>query len=121
MEFQFQTDITGLPIAKCDLECEAFGDWLSHDLSTDKSNITLLLQTTEKLLSKQLSHYQFTGKVYHLIFENDEVELVLNNNEVSTAEFADEHDNEHVTGCGLVDFKHLLEEWANFVRRPYLS
>lgn len=116
MEFQFRKDITGLPIAKCDLECEAFGDWLSHDISIKKAEIKSLLNTVDKLLNKQLNHYEYTGKEYHLIFENDEVELALNNNQSSHTEFEDEFDEGANTGCGLVDFQKLLQEWQIFIR-----
>jgi uncharacterized protein YacL (UPF0231 family) len=116
MEFQFRTDITGLPVAKCDIECEAFGDWLSHDLSINKTKIKSLLETIDKLLNKQLNHYEYTGKEYHLIFEDDEVKIMLNHNQTSESEFAETYDHEMESGCGLVDFQHLLLEWQRFIR-----
>lgn len=116
MEFQFRTDITGQPIAKCELECEAFGDWLSHDLGSNRSNIRSVLEVVDKLLNKQLSHYELTGKDYHLVFEDDEVQITLNHNQTSHNEFAESYDQEIENGCGLIDFKHLLLEWQKFIR-----
>ncbi|MCF2948388.1 YacL family protein [Paraglaciecola aquimarina] len=116
MEFQFRKGITGLPLAKCDLECEAFGDWLSHDLGTDRAKIKDLLEIVEQLLNKRLAHYELSGKEYYLTFEDDEVLLSLNNNQTTVDEFAEDYDPDESTGCGLIDFKHLLEQWAIFTR-----
>ncbi len=46
MDFEFVTDVTGQPLAKCDIESEAFGDWLSHDIGTDRAAITALPRST---------------------------------------------------------------------------
>ncbi|WP_158971167.1 YacL family protein [Paraglaciecola sp. L3A3] len=114
MDFQFQTDITGLPIAKCDIECEAFGDWLSHDLSVDQGQIDELLEKIDQLLNKKLIQYTFIGKIYHLVFESDEVELILNNSDVSSSEFSEQISDQQITGCGLIDLQNLLLEWKSF-------
>jgi uncharacterized protein YacL (UPF0231 family) len=116
MEFQFQTDITGQPTAKCDIECEAFGDWLCNDLGTDRTKIHDLLDTVERLLKKNLSRFELTGKEYHLVFENDEVELSLNNSQTSHQEFNEDFDANQTIGCGLIDFQNLLQEWRKFIR-----
>ena len=80
MEFEFRTDITGQPLAKCDLECEAFGDWLSNDYGTQRTKINQLLTLIEKLQQKQILSYSLEGREYYLNFENEEVELYLNHN-----------------------------------------
>ncbi|MGJ8682108.1 YacL family protein [Paraglaciecola sp.] len=116
MEFQFQTDITGQPTAKCDLEYEAFGDWLCNDLGTDRAKIHDLLNTIEQLLNKKIPSFELTGKEYHLVFENDEVELSLNNNQTKHDEFSQDFDANQTTGCGLIDFQQLLQAWKNFIR-----
>ncbi len=115
MDFEFITDVTGQPLAKCETEAEAFGDWLSHDIGANKSAIASLLETVESALSQSQVDFEFSGKIYHLIMSNDEVELFLNNNQISHSEFANEQSDEAVAGCGLVEFKHLLENWLDFV------
>jgi uncharacterized protein YacL (UPF0231 family) len=115
MEFQFMTDISGQPIAKCELECEAFGDWLGNDLGKDPRKVSQLLHTIDELLNKQLPHFELTTKEYHLSIEDDEVTLSLNNAQSQTEEFAEHYPDEQVTGCGLIDFQQLLKAWQQFI------
>lgn len=115
MEFEFKTSITGQPIAKCELECEAFGDWLSHDLGNNPHHVSKLLTTVEQLLSKQIQHVELPGKEYHLSIEDDEVSISLNHAQSSSEEFAEQASNHQTTGCGLVDFQQLLKAWLEFI------
>jgi uncharacterized protein YacL (UPF0231 family) len=116
MDYQFKHDLLGNPLAICDLEYEALGDWLTNDLAKDNQQAKLIIDITKQLLNRQRSHYQHNGKIYHLIFEQDEVELFLNDNEVSHPEFIGQTDNSQpICGFGLIDFKHLLDEWVAFV------
>jgi uncharacterized protein YacL (UPF0231 family) len=120
MDYQFSYDFLGQPVAKCELECELFGDWLSHDLADDAQHIAQLIDITEKLHTKRLNHYQYQGKEYHLEFDTEEVELMLNNNLITSPELIKDTDfQEHssapaATGCGLSDFVHLLKAWQQF-------
>jgi uncharacterized protein YacL (UPF0231 family) len=121
MDYQFFHDILGNPMAICELECEAFGDWLSHDIARDFTQIILLLNTVQQLQSNQLVSYQHNGKEYHLLLDKDEVELILNNNKIqSIAPSEDDKSQElsdlHIqSGCGLADFHTLLRAWQKFV------
>jgi uncharacterized protein YacL (UPF0231 family) len=123
MDYQFSHDILGHPVATCELECEAFGDWLSHEIAQDTGQITLLLNTIQQLQTHQLSHYQHNGKEYHLVFDKDEVELILNNNHIQEMTHSEEEEDEsqelsnlHIqSGCGLADFHILLQAWQTFV------
>lgn len=121
MDYQFSRDFLGNPVATCELECEAFGDWLSQDIAQDTSQINLLLNIVEKLQNKQLIDYQHNGKEYHLLFDKDEVELVLNNNLIQEMSTTDDDESQELSdlhiqsGCGLADFKSLLRAWQGFV------
>lgn len=115
MDFEFLTDVTGQPLAKCDIECELFGDWLSHDMGTDRSSIKSLLCRIQQMLRKQSVSLEYTGKIYHLSVADDEVELFLNNAELTTDEFDSESVAGPVAGCGLVEFAHLLASWLDFI------
>ncbi|MBU3004581.1 YacL family protein [Paraglaciecola arctica] len=121
MDYQFSRDFLGNPVATCELECEAFGDWLSQDIAQDTSQINLLLNIVEKLQNKQLVDYQHNGKEYHLLFDKDEVELVLNNNLIQEMSTTDDDESQELSdlhiqsGCGLADFKLLLRAWQGFV------
>jgi uncharacterized protein YacL (UPF0231 family) len=117
MDYQFKHDLLGNPLALCDLEYEALGDWLTSDLATDKRQAKVLIEVVEQLLNYQLNHHQHNGKIYHLTFEQDEGELFLNHNEISHPEFIDHNDSSQpICGFGLTDFKHLLEEWVDFIK-----
>jgi len=121
MDYQFFHDILGNPIATCELECEAFGDWLSHDIAQDLRQITLLLNTIQQLQNNQLMSYQHNGKEYHLLLDKDEVELILNNNHIQNMAVAEDETNQELadlhiqSGCGLVDFDTLLKAWQQFI------
>ncbi|NVK54276.1 MAG: YacL family protein [Alteromonadaceae bacterium] len=115
MDFEFMTDVTGQPLAKCDIESEALGDWLSHDIGTNKNAINSLLQSIEQLHNNQRTDVDIIGKIYHLSIADDEVELFLNNNQTNHSEFEDDYDDGPIAGCGLVEFNHLLESWLEFI------
>ncbi len=115
MDFEFVTDVTGLPLAKCDIESEAFGDWLSHDVSVNKTTITTLLTGIEQVLNHQLTSYEFTGKIYHLTIADDEVELFINSGQSTHSEYGEDYSELAVAGCGLIECKHLLTSWLEFI------
>lgn len=121
MDYQFFHDILGAPVATCELECEAFGDWLSHDIAQDTQQITLLLNIVSQLQSNQLASYQHLGKEYHLQLDKDEVELILNNNHIQVIATTEDDESQELSdlhiqsGCGLADFYTLLKAWQQFV------
>jgi hypothetical protein len=121
MDYQFFHDILGQPVATCELECEAFGDWLSHEIARDLAQIALLLNIIQQLQTNQLSSYQHNGKEYHLEFDKDEVELILNNNDIQDMTFSEDDESQELSalhiqsGCGLADFYTLLKAWQKFV------
>ena len=122
MDYQFQHDILGQPVATCELECESFGDWLSQEIGKDVRQISQLLNTIQQLQNNQLTSYQHNGKEYHLHFDKDEVELFLNNNHIQEMSALDKGESQELTdlqiqsGCGLADFHFLLLAWQEFIR-----
>ena len=121
MDYQFFHHILGHPVAICDLECEPFGDWLSHDVAQEFEQITLLLNIIVQLQTNQLVSYQHIGKEYHLQFDKDEVELILNNNHIQNLAPKEEDEGQELSdlhiqsGCGLADFYTLLKAWQEFI------
>jgi hypothetical protein len=121
MEYQFLHNILSQPMAKCELECEPFGDWLTYDVAQDTGQITHLLEIVAQLQNKQIISYQHNSKEYHLIFDNDEVELILNNNHIQNMTPAEEDESQELSelqiqsGCGLADFYTLLKAWQQFI------
>jgi uncharacterized protein YacL (UPF0231 family) len=121
MDYQFFYDILGEPVATCELDCEAFGDWLSHDIAKNLEQITLLLNTIQQLQTDQLTSYQHNGKEYHLQLDKDEVELILNNNHIQDMTPSEDDESQELenlyiqSGCGLADFHTLLKAWQQFI------
>lgn len=117
MEHQFFYDLMGQPAATCPIECEAFGDWLTHDLAQNHKQITLLLEIVHQLMTQQIHSYQHNSTDYHLIFDKDEVELIANNHPSQTLAITEQPPSPADTsGCGLVDFQQLLTAWQRFIR-----
>ena len=121
MDYQFFHDILGNPVATCELECEPFGDWLSHDVAQDLRQISLLLNTINQLKTNQIASYQHNGKEYHLQLDKDEVELILNNNHIQNMTTSEDDESQELadlhiqSGCGLADFHTLLKAWLQFI------
>ncbi len=115
MDFEFLTDVTGQPLARCDMESEYFGDWLSHDIGSNQALISSLLSSLDALMERKIPDFEFVGKIYHLTIADEEVDLFLNNSELADEQFEDEQPEGPVAGCGLVEFRHLLASWQEFV------
>ena len=118
MDYQFYRDVTEKPLAEC--EIPAFGDFLSHDLASNHSQISELLKIIENVENQQKKHDKFTGRDYCLHLNQDEVEL-----QALFVGFADEDELPEGTefeeplleGCGLADFKQVLLAWQEFVHQ----
>jgi uncharacterized protein YacL (UPF0231 family) len=121
MDYQFSHDILGHPVAKCELDCEAFGDWLSHDIADDVGQIIMLIDVINQLQTNRITDYQHNGKEYHLQLDKDEVELILNNNQIQNIAPAEDDESQELedlhiqAGCGLADFYKLLKAWQQFI------
>lgn len=117
MEYQFSYDLIGNHVAKCELDCELFGDWLSQDIGKDKKQVIDLLDKIQRLHNYQIQEYRHVGKTFHLLLEHDEAELTLNNLDLDDTVNTEETDwqVDQVSGCGLVDLEHLLEAWVDFI------
>lgn len=115
MDFEFVIDVTGQPLAQCDMESESFGDWLTQDIGSDIPLIDILLESLDALLARKMADFDFTGKIYHLTIAEDEVELFLNYSGTSHDEFEEIDPKAPIAGCGLVELNHLLESWREFI------
>ena len=116
MDFEFLTDVTGQPLARCDMESEYFGDWLSHDIGSNTTLIASLLGSLDALVERKTADFEYTGKIYHLVVADEEVDLFLNNVELADSQFEDEQPEGPVAGCGLVELRHLLASWQEFTQ-----
>ena len=112
------------PIARLPLEQQAFGSWLSDEISADLTLINTLLTNVELLLDGELQEYRWQGKEALLLLNREEAEVVANallQNQQQHDELQpddpdlDWHDSDMSSGCGLEDFHELLLDWKAFV------
>lgn len=123
MEYQFITDpISGDAQAKCSLEHEAFGYWLTLEIGTDIEKLTQVLSALVDVETKKKSEVLLTGKEYSLTVSLGEV--VVQRNEVLDEQtslpemLTDENidfDQYDQASCGSEDFRVMLLAWAKFV------
>lgn len=119
MDYQFFWDTTEQPVAKCELDMELFGDWLTNDIGAQLEQIQLLLAAIEQLLNKQQATFNYTKGDYHLRLDADEAELTSRFSQVFEEELPEgtELDEHMACGCGLEDLHHLLINWRNFINK----
>ncbi|MEP0354725.1 MAG: YacL family protein [Paraglaciecola sp.] len=116
MEYQFSYDFLGKPTAKCELDCELFGDWLTQDVGGNISGIKQLLAIIQQLQTREIQDYSYIGNTYHLLLDYSEAELQLNNASLAPSAKLDiEWHEQESAGCGLIDLQHTLEAWLNFI------
>jgi uncharacterized protein len=116
MDYQFYRDVTGRPIAECELG--HFGDWLSHEIGDDMQAIQGLLANIVQLESKQKRRVVVNGKDYDLVLDQDEAELQFKTmlwQEDDELPEGTELDENLQIGCGLEDIKQLIEAWLDFL------
>ncbi|MEP1384384.1 MAG: YacL family protein [Paraglaciecola sp.] len=116
MEYQFSYDFLGKPTAKCELDCELFGDWLTQDIGNNSSETKQLLAIIQQLQTRKIQEHRYIGNTFHLLLEDSEAELQLNNASLAPSTKLDiEWHGQESVGCGLVDLQHLLEAWLDFI------
>ena len=119
MEYQFQTNLFGQPVAKFSMGHEAFGSWFSEELATDSGKLGKLLNAIERLKNYKCLESSLPGREYHLTLSRDEAEvrsiaLELPGDGIDNEEM-DFYDDELQANCGLDDFQAALLSWQAFV------
>jgi uncharacterized protein len=119
MDYQFTRDLNAQPLAEFSMGAEAMGRWFNEELGCDKNKITQLLQIINQLQCKQLTTYKLKGNEYQLQLDTEEAEVtskwLANEVQEDLPEGTELYDQESIAGCGLEDFKHILESWQDFV------
>ncbi|MFT2090040.1 YacL family protein [Paraglaciecola sp. 2405UD69-4] len=116
MEYQFSYDLLGKPTAKCELDCELFGDWLTQDMSENSNSTEELLAIIQQLLAREIQDYCFISDTFHLLLDDSEAELKVNNADLAASVNLEvEWHSEDSAGCGLIDLQHILEAWLDFI------
>jgi len=140
MDYQFSTDLYQHPIAKCSMEHEAFGHWLTDEIGRNTAKLISILEKIDQLEHNHCKHAVFSGTEFQLklnqedaiVFSSflgespedhmDDLDSPMFNrgpNDFESMGFeADELSLDDQNGhaeCGLEDFKDFLLSWQEFI------
>ena len=145
MDYQFTKDIDRTPVAKCSMEHEAFGEWLTVDIKDQKAVIEQIISQANSLARNPGLNWQLTTDHYHLTLTSEDAILRASHLFNSTDSFGDfdnsfssqahdeyqgdtlfgdagfeedelSTDDQHGSAmCGLEDFQDLVEGWKDFI------
>ncbi|MFC4700674.1 YacL family protein [Glaciecola siphonariae] len=119
MDYKFYKDVSSNPVAECESEVSAFGDWLSSEIGTCRDTVLNLLKVIAQLQSGQLTSHKLKGNDYTLNLDTEEAELHTHlgfyDEDIELPE-GTELDQQTAVGCGLQDLKEMLEQWYAFIQ-----
>lgn len=118
MEYDFYTDDLDHPTARCSMESEAIGRWLT-DECTSIAQCEHLLRVMTELIHQKRFDYQQASEDWLLRMTVTDVDVAANTLGFEPDEELPEdlslYDLESMAACGLEDFKALLEKWLIFL------
>jgi uncharacterized protein YacL (UPF0231 family) len=119
MDYQFTRDLNAQAIAEFSMGAEAMGRWFNEELGDNPIKIAELLDVIKKLQQKDITKFHLAGQEFQLFLSTDEAEviskLLANDEHDELPEGTELYDQESIAGCGLEDFKHILESWQEFI------
>lgn len=142
VEYSFKRDDLDQPIAQLNMEAEAFGHWLSIEMTPrHQYQLDRLREAVAQLLAGQRSDYQLQGMEFSLQLNRDQVlvqantvaqrmrsfdDCYLNQSDYADIDLDDHYvdsDDEElsdasaglVASCGLEDFRQLISAWSEFI------
>lgn len=121
MDFRFYYNERQLPCAQLSMDHEAFGLWLTDEISDDQTNLSAVLAAVDAILNGQRSDYEAQGHDFTLLLSRDDARVIANTllDDHTAEELQDEdldiYDAESHAECGLEDFRDLLIEWRDFL------
>lgn len=121
MDYRFFYNERQLPCARLSMDHEAFGNWLTDELSNDSARLQEILTVVREIEQGERTEFEWKGHDFLLHLDRDDAEVValelLQNH--SLEELAEEdmdfYDAESRAICGLEDFRDLLIEWRDFL------
>lgn len=120
MNYQFSKSLYGAPYISFDMGQEALALWFNNELGTNLLLSEQVIEVIKQLEQKNIQEYVFEGKEIDLVFNQYEVEarstLLAIEPSDDLPEGTELYDSELSSGCGLVDFKHVLLAWTQFIR-----
>ena len=122
MDYQFYYNERQLPCARLSMEHEAFGLWLSEELSNDAPQCLALLDAITAFIKGLRLEFQWQGHEFLLRLTREDAEVTALSllqdyslDELDSEEGLELYDAESRASCGLEDFQELLIEWQAFI------
>ncbi|MAD45099.1 MAG: hypothetical protein CMI02_03890 [Oceanospirillaceae bacterium] len=122
MDYRFYYNERQLPCAALSMDHEAFGLWLTDDLSDNSEQLDELLDAITRLEDGRMTEYEWQGHNFVLYLTREDADITAREllQEHSRAELDEEdmdfYDAESRASCGLDDLRELLIEWLEFVQ-----
>jgi uncharacterized protein YacL (UPF0231 family) len=119
VDYEFENNYLGRPTAKFSMGHEAFGLWLTEDLSNDIILVDKILSSIAEIENKTVVRKNFQGKTFELVIDLEQASVrALSLDYDSEEELGDNlelFDQELMSDCGLTDFKETLVSWREFI------
>lgn len=116
MEFEFLRDLDGRCRARCEMGHEAFGQWLTDEVTAAEAG--WLLNTITRLDAQPQEEFRKVYAEFTLALSDGEAELAghgLAFDSEALEEGMSYYDDAHYAGCGLDDLARLLTQWQEFL------
>jgi uncharacterized protein YacL (UPF0231 family) len=119
VDYEFEHNYLGRPSAKFSMGHEAFGRWLTEDLSNDVALVDQILSSIAQVEDKAIGRKNFRGNAFELTVELEQASVRnLSLDYESEEELGDDlalFDQEQMSDCGLTDLKEALVSWREFI------
>jgi len=133
MEYSFVRNDLNYPVARLNMEAEAFGHWLNIEMSrTNDAQLQKIAIAVAELLQGRGWQYEFAGREFHL--ELNRQQAIVSSNAILEQresedieeqyddEFSDDYEESELTdgaagltaSCGLEDFNILVLAWIEY-------
>ena len=126
LEFEFRKDMTGELRASFSMGHEAMAAWLQEEVGRRVTVLPELYTAIARLQARELWEYTLEGEEYSLKLSRSEAQAYNSRIDFNSAcdegfdslgEDMDFYDEESRASCGLDDFKAMLVEWEQFIKR----
>ncbi|MCJ8339463.1 MAG: YacL family protein [Pseudomonadales bacterium] len=141
MEYSFSRNDIDQPVARLNMEAEAFSHWLNIEMCSDNTaDLQKIALAVAQLLAGQLWQFEFEGREFHLQLSRQQASISANTVlqqrleaeqqddfgcQSQDDDLDDEYSDEYqelsetesglVSSCGLEDFQLLLMAWISYV------
>ncbi|PSJ46617.1 hypothetical protein C7H85_08325 [Zobellella endophytica] len=117
MDFEFFRDLTGVCRARFSMGHEAFGQWLTDEVTP--AEVSALLAQIRRLEARQGEEFRKVYAEFTLLLGRDDVELAAHSLAFEGDQLEEGmayYDDELFAGCGLDDLARVLEQWREFIK-----